>query len=1249
MIRRVGFTYFILVFLLAGGFGTVPLAHALPEGGQVIGGEAAIHQSGPGQLDIHQTTDRALIEWNQFNIDPNELVRFVQPGSESVALNRITGLDPSSILGALSANGRVFLINPNGILFGANATVDVSGLLATTMDINNADFMAGNDLFTGTGGSIINRGQIRVADNGFVFLVAPGVKNEGLIVAHLGRVVLGSGERMTIDFMGDGLLQYAIDGKVLDQVTSPDGTPLAAGVDNQGTIMADGGEVVLTARASSDILGTVVNQTGVIRANSLTNRGGVIRLEASDPIAGEVEIGRQANLGRVENAGGAVIHSGLLDVSAKEAGAAKGVVILSGERVGVSGDIHAEGGSVLVTSTNKTIVTGSSAINTSGVEAGSAGNVVIWSDDTTLFNGAILARGGDVGGNAGQVEVSGYQNLGFDGTVDLAAPQGNGGTLLLDPKSITITTGGGSGTQNEELKDTPCCEVNFLDGNIETTTVTVNEDAIQGIAPGSNIVLEASDFILMNNLADDKLELSLNSSLTLRTQTGKISGTTLDAIVTSGTGAITIDQGSGNGDGKGIVDWGRLQTGGGAINITADGNVHVRLINAGSGTVSITSLFGSLIDGSSTVFLTADTANLTAAGKIGDSSDDYDIQVNHLTLSAGGSFDVDNNSVLKTLNITSTQAGKANTYILKDQGFTPSSSFNITDTGTEYLIKNVISPGLNFSFSGDETVAVDNINVGVGTASVTSRLGSIVENGSEGGADITARSVTLVAPAGSIGRSAGEILEVGTAHLTLDIGTHLNLASTIDLATLSMSSTQVGESNTYILTAPGLDPNFKIVDVGASYQISNVTDDTGLVFSFKGDSPIEVEAITVPFSLITTDEDITVKGADLMLGSINAGTGNVTLTAEGAIFDDIDDSVADITGASVSLTAKTGIGTKNGNIDLSAATVSQVQTKTGGINLQNLIPSSFTNVKTTDVGNIHLSGKGATTFTRISSVDGNIALSVDGGLLRASLITAGKNGGVSLVTTTSGDIFLKDVVAGQVQINSVGKVINTDIPSLDVLVPDPALRNAIDMGAKDIPSFDQSNLNMGGDTFIQVAAIPTPGKRQKTDKVAASLETDFIGEGLIDEEDAQTTPSTEEAAPSDLAETQDGVAQEEGEVKAPPVRDIENDEGLGIEAETSRSTPSQKEDGMGEVEDLGQKERLSPSPQKQNGHSKNNGQTSPKGQSTPAGTKEEEAPSEMEGEIDTVEEESIAPDDGKKPTSSCGEGQKRVNGKCVGR
>jgi filamentous hemagglutinin family protein len=168
--------------------GLTPAA-AGPEGGTVVGGAATIQGQGGAAVIINQSSSSAIINWNTFNIRANESVRFNQPNSSSVALNRVTGgLGPSEIMGTLTANGRVFVINRDGILFGPGSVVNTAGFLATTNDIKNTDFMAGRYNFNIPGrpdASIVNKGTITATSGGFAALVAPGVRNSGTITATL--------------------------------------------------------------------------------------------------------------------------------------------------------------------------------------------------------------------------------------------------------------------------------------------------------------------------------------------------------------------------------------------------------------------------------------------------------------------------------------------------------------------------------------------------------------------------------------------------------------------------------------------------------------------------------------------------------------------------------------------------------------------------------------------------------------------------------------------------------------------------------------------------------------------------------------------------------------------------------------------------------------------------------------------------------------------------------------------------------
>lgn len=252
----------LLVMLACGS-----VAMAQPTGGVVTSGNATI--AGPSnQLTITQTTPNAAINWQGFGIAAGESVRFVQPDSRSIALNRVVGNDPSAIHGNLLANGTVFLINPHGILFGRGSNVNVGGLVASTLNLSDDDFRAGRYHFSGSGnGTVVNQGFIRAADGGYVALLGAGVTNQGDVVAQKGTVALAAGRSLTLDMASDRLLSVSVD----------EGTVNAL-VENGGLLQADGGRVIMTTQAASSLMSNAVNNTGVIQARTLENRNGTILL-----------------------------------------------------------------------------------------------------------------------------------------------------------------------------------------------------------------------------------------------------------------------------------------------------------------------------------------------------------------------------------------------------------------------------------------------------------------------------------------------------------------------------------------------------------------------------------------------------------------------------------------------------------------------------------------------------------------------------------------------------------------------------------------------------------------------------------------------------------------------------------------------------------------------------------------------------------------------------------------------------------
>ncbi len=250
---------------LVGQTAGLPLAAASPAGPAVVAGQAAVAGLGTGHVTITQSSQRAVINWQSFNIAPNEVTQFIQPNVNAIALNRIFDHNPSQIFGQLQANGTVLLLNSNGILFGPNAQVNVGGLIASSLNLSNANFMAGHYLFEGTGveGLVKNSGAIHAGHDG-VYLLAPNVENSGLIVSPGGNVVLGAGKTAYLSNRPDGR-------GLLAEITAPTGQAA-----NLKEILADGGQVTLAGR--------VVNQAGLIRADSVREQHGKIELLASEAV-----------------------------------------------------------------------------------------------------------------------------------------------------------------------------------------------------------------------------------------------------------------------------------------------------------------------------------------------------------------------------------------------------------------------------------------------------------------------------------------------------------------------------------------------------------------------------------------------------------------------------------------------------------------------------------------------------------------------------------------------------------------------------------------------------------------------------------------------------------------------------------------------------------------------------------------------------------------------------------------------------
>ncbi|MFH0754754.1 MAG: filamentous hemagglutinin N-terminal domain-containing protein [Candidatus Omnitrophota bacterium] len=518
---------FSIIFLLFAVYSPAMAVETneLPTGGEIIFG-AGLISSSASQMTINQYTDRMAANWSTFNVGSGAAVQFVQPSTSSVSMNRILDASPSQIMGRLSANGQVFLINAAGIIFGSSAQIDVGGLVASSLDISNEQFMTGNFVFQnkGTASAVMNQGRIVTADGGYVAFLSPVVENTGDILSPDGRVLMAAADKVSLDFSGDQLVNFNVEQGAVDALAQ-----------NNGLIKADNGLVVMTAKAADDLTSAVVNNNGVIEATGLVQQGGRILLDAGDH--------------------GRTTVTGTLDVSSDTA--AGGRVVVTGDDVLIDGESRllaqgaTGGGEIYVgggwqgadasirNATKDVAVLRGALLNANATDSGNAGTVVVWSNGRTFFSGSILARGGLLAGDGGKVEVSGKENLGFFGAADLKASNGKDGLILLDPNDITIVDG--SDGQTGVYANWS----NHDDGGNYVIPETVLE-ALTG-----DVILTATNNIRINHLTTDG-ELTLQATSisffsndeSSPSSAGGFTMDVLDTINLLGAGNLTLQGGS---------------------------------------------------------------------------------------------------------------------------------------------------------------------------------------------------------------------------------------------------------------------------------------------------------------------------------------------------------------------------------------------------------------------------------------------------------------------------------------------------------------------------------------------------------------------------------------------------------------------------------------------------------------------------------------------------------------------------------
>ncbi|ENH4860383.1 filamentous hemagglutinin N-terminal domain-containing protein [Salmonella enterica] len=496
----------LLTGLISGLLPAMVLAADLPTGGQIVGGQGSISTSG-NQMTIHQQTQNMATNWHSFDIGKNNTVQFVQPDSSSVALNRVTGASGSQIMGTLKANGQVFILNPNGVLFGKNARVDVGGLVASTKNISTADFMKGQYTLSGEGNpgaQVINQGSLTTSKGGYIVLAGERVSNSGTVTTPGGKTVLAAGKTVTLQLDNGGLTSVSVNGSVVNAL-----------VENRGLISASNGQVYLTAKGQDMLLNTVVNNSGTVEAKGLVSRAGEIVLDGGD--SGVVSQSGQLLADSQTGQGGKITLEG------QNIHLAGGSLTSATGKTG-GGEVYVGGGwqgkDSRIRNASKVVMDKTATVDVSATEAGNGGTAVLWSDDYTNFRGTVLAKGGSQSGNGGRVETSSHRNLQASGTVDASSPSGKGGEWLLDPTDVTIVGSGADSnidaTTNAGIFTPTASGARILNTSIVSqlnagTNVTVKTSGTDTGGQTGNITLNAD--IVKTAGADTKLTLLADNNI----------------------------------------------------------------------------------------------------------------------------------------------------------------------------------------------------------------------------------------------------------------------------------------------------------------------------------------------------------------------------------------------------------------------------------------------------------------------------------------------------------------------------------------------------------------------------------------------------------------------------------------------------------------------------------------------------------------------------------------------------------------
>nr|WP_167772554.1 filamentous hemagglutinin N-terminal domain-containing protein [Ramlibacter henchirensis] len=860
----------LLAMALAAGFAASPPARAQPTGAQAIHGSAALKPQG-SSLVVTTTngagTRHSAINWQSFSIPGGSTTHFAQPDAASTSINRVIGANPSAIFGTLSSNGRLVLVNPAGITVGAGAVVDTAGFTASTLRMSDADAIAGLLRF-GDGsvaGALRVDGQI-LARVGDVVLIGTDVQagSQAVIQSPQGATVLAAGQK--VEVTGRGLEGIRLE------VQAP-----ADQAVNLGTLQGD----------AVGIFAGTLRHSGLVNASAATVQGGKVVLRAGgDALVDGAIVAKAGDQG------------GSIDVFGQRVGLLAGANLdasgqSGGGQVRVGGDY--QGQNAGVPNAARTYVDAAASIKADAVQQGDGGRVIVWSDEVTRMHGQISARGGAQGGDGGFAEVSGKQYLDYTGLVDLRAPQGATGTLLLDPQDVTIVrrdpnllldllnvvTGTVGGLLFEPGSGPAQIADSHINAQLATANVIVKTDsaaAASGI--GGQITVDAAAIVQWSNGNDLALEADkgidilgtiqgsgTGAGLHLNAKNGSIrdggtgtiimpevyaSATNGSVVLTSTNHAVGTVAGQATGTGASFsvnsnqdLAVGTVNTAwGGGTGISA-ATVQVSSANDLSLGAAITASAGGSVTAKAGRYLSLDAAINSQGGQVALESGTIDsegaIYINSTgTIGSGG-------GLVKLQSLKSDVGGSS----LLVQGVVDAGAGGI-EVRAQSL--DVIGSGvLKRTGPGDINVVVDGLNLAnsAGT-SLQSTGGRVVVNPMTPNASgIALVGIGGTAPTGSFGLGAAALGQIEAKTLVVGNGASPNAITLsgdiafnpLKVQELSLITSSSITQSTGTLTVDGVNLDANSVTVSGANAVNRVSGRYDTAFTFNSGSALAIDTV----------------------------------------------------------------------------------------------------------------------------------------------------------------------------------------------------------------------------------------------------------------------------------------------------------------------------------------------------------------------------------------------------------------------